>query len=116
MVTEAQKYAALLREVEAEVTGRWGEGRINPTKERIAVLLPSPPPVIDISAGQVNSKRSHAVPSAWRTRWKSSRPTSRPMTPAASSMCAGVLMPTMAQSIIGFCSVTASTSCVMLML
>ena len=39
MVTEAQKYAALLREVEAEVTGRWGEGRINPTKQRIAALL-----------------------------------------------------------------------------
>ncbi|MGN6609021.1 MAG: bifunctional tetrahydrofolate synthase/dihydrofolate synthase [Jatrophihabitans sp.] len=39
MATEAEKYASLLRQVEAEVTGRWGEGRINPTTERIAALL-----------------------------------------------------------------------------
>ena len=39
MTTEAEKYAILLRQVEAEVTSRWGEGRIHPTTERIAALL-----------------------------------------------------------------------------
>jgi dihydrofolate synthase/folylpolyglutamate synthase len=39
VVTEAQKYADLLRQVESEVTTRWGEGRIAPTRERIAALL-----------------------------------------------------------------------------
>jgi dihydrofolate synthase/folylpolyglutamate synthase len=39
MTTEAEKYAALLKQVESDVTGRWGEGRINPTTERIAALL-----------------------------------------------------------------------------
>jgi dihydrofolate synthase / folylpolyglutamate synthase len=39
VVTEAEKYASLLRQVEAEVTSRWGEGRLEPTKERIAALL-----------------------------------------------------------------------------
>jgi len=39
MATEAEKYAILLRQVEAEVTSRWGEGRIHPTTERIAALL-----------------------------------------------------------------------------
>jgi dihydrofolate synthase/folylpolyglutamate synthase len=37
--TEAEKYASLLRQVEAEVTSRWGEGRIHPSTERIAALL-----------------------------------------------------------------------------
>jgi dihydrofolate synthase/folylpolyglutamate synthase len=39
VTTEADKYATLLRAAEAEVTARWGEGRMNPTKERIAALL-----------------------------------------------------------------------------
>jgi dihydrofolate synthase / folylpolyglutamate synthase len=39
VVSEAEKYASLLRQVEAEVTSRWGEGRLEPTKERIAALL-----------------------------------------------------------------------------
>ena len=39
MVTEANRYADLLRQVEAEITGRWGEGRLEPTKERIEALL-----------------------------------------------------------------------------
>lgn len=39
VVTEAEKYTALLRQVEAEVTSRWGEGRLEPTKERIEALL-----------------------------------------------------------------------------
>jgi dihydrofolate synthase/folylpolyglutamate synthase len=39
VVTEAEKYAGLLRKVEAEVTGRWGEGRLNPTVERISALV-----------------------------------------------------------------------------
>ena len=39
MVTEANRYADLLRQVEAEITGRWGEGRLQPTKERIEALL-----------------------------------------------------------------------------
>jgi dihydrofolate synthase / folylpolyglutamate synthase len=38
-VTEAQKYGALLAQVEEQITGRWGEGRMNPTKERIAALV-----------------------------------------------------------------------------
>jgi dihydrofolate synthase/folylpolyglutamate synthase len=37
--TEQQRYAALLRQVEAEVTSRWGEGRMHPTRERIEALL-----------------------------------------------------------------------------
>jgi dihydrofolate synthase/folylpolyglutamate synthase len=32
-------YGALQREAEAEITSRWGEGRINPTRERITQLL-----------------------------------------------------------------------------
>ncbi len=32
-------YAALLRQVEADVTSRWGEGRMHPTRERIEALL-----------------------------------------------------------------------------
>jgi len=39
VVTEANRYADLLRQVEAEITGRWGEGRLQPTKERIEALL-----------------------------------------------------------------------------
>ena len=39
VVTEANRYANLLRQVEAEITGRWGEGRLQPTKERIEALL-----------------------------------------------------------------------------
>ncbi|MDT4943878.1 MAG: dihydrofolate synthase / folylpolyglutamate synthase [Pseudonocardiales bacterium] len=39
MATEAEKYATLLRQVEAEVTGRWGEGRMQPSLERIAALV-----------------------------------------------------------------------------
>ncbi len=39
MVTEAEKYADLLRRVEDEVTSRWGEGRLHPSTERIRALL-----------------------------------------------------------------------------
>ncbi len=39
MATEAEKYAALLAQVETEVTSRWGEGRMQPTKARIEALL-----------------------------------------------------------------------------
>lgn len=39
MATEAERYAALLREVEAVITARWGEGRMHPTRERIHALL-----------------------------------------------------------------------------
>lgn len=39
MATEAERYASLLRQVEADVTARWGEGRMQPTTERIAALL-----------------------------------------------------------------------------
>lgn len=39
MATEAEKYAALLHQVEAEVTSRWGEGRMQPTTERIDALV-----------------------------------------------------------------------------
>ena len=38
-VTEKEKYAGLLRQIEAEITTRWGEGRMAPTVERIAALL-----------------------------------------------------------------------------
>jgi dihydrofolate synthase/folylpolyglutamate synthase len=37
--TEAQKYRALLHQVEIEMTSRWGEGRMDPTKERIQALV-----------------------------------------------------------------------------
>jgi dihydrofolate synthase/folylpolyglutamate synthase len=37
--TERERYAGLLRQVEAEVTARWGEGRMHPTTERIAALV-----------------------------------------------------------------------------
>jgi dihydrofolate synthase/folylpolyglutamate synthase len=37
--TERDRYVALLRKVEAEVTTRWGEGRMHPTRERIEALL-----------------------------------------------------------------------------
>jgi dihydrofolate synthase/folylpolyglutamate synthase len=39
VATEAERYAAQLREVEAVITARWGEGRMNPTRERIHGLL-----------------------------------------------------------------------------
>jgi dihydrofolate synthase/folylpolyglutamate synthase len=39
VATEAERYATLLRQVEAEVSARWGEGRMEPTVERIAALL-----------------------------------------------------------------------------
>jgi dihydrofolate synthase/folylpolyglutamate synthase len=39
MASEEQKYAGLLRQVEAEVTSRWGEGRMQPTTERIDALV-----------------------------------------------------------------------------
>ena len=39
MATEAERYTALLREVEAVITARWGEGRMSPTRERIHALL-----------------------------------------------------------------------------
>ena len=39
MATEAERYAAQLREVEAVITAKWGEGRMNPTRERIHALL-----------------------------------------------------------------------------
>jgi dihydrofolate synthase/folylpolyglutamate synthase len=38
-VTEAQRYADLLRMAELDITSRWGEGRMNPTKERIEALI-----------------------------------------------------------------------------
>ena len=38
-MTEKERYAALLRQVEAEITSRWGEGRMHPTRERIEALL-----------------------------------------------------------------------------
>jgi dihydrofolate synthase / folylpolyglutamate synthase len=38
-VTEAQRYADLLRMAELDITGRWGEGRMNPTRERISALV-----------------------------------------------------------------------------
>ena len=39
MTTEKETYAALLRQAEAEITSRWGEGRMYPTRERIEALL-----------------------------------------------------------------------------
>ena len=36
---DADQYVTRLREVEAQITSRWGEGRIHPTKERIAALV-----------------------------------------------------------------------------
>ncbi|MCL2780079.1 MAG: bifunctional folylpolyglutamate synthase/dihydrofolate synthase [Actinomycetia bacterium] len=36
---EKDRYEARLRQVEAEVTSRWGEGRMSPTRERIAALV-----------------------------------------------------------------------------
>jgi dihydrofolate synthase / folylpolyglutamate synthase len=39
VVTEAERYTSLLRQVEAEVTSRWGEGRMQPTIDRIAALV-----------------------------------------------------------------------------
>jgi len=39
VATEAERYAKQLREVEAVITARWGEGRMNPTRERIHALL-----------------------------------------------------------------------------
>jgi dihydrofolate synthase/folylpolyglutamate synthase len=38
-VTEAQRYADLLRMAELDIASRWGEGRMNPTKERIEALV-----------------------------------------------------------------------------
>jgi dihydrofolate synthase/folylpolyglutamate synthase len=37
--SEKERYAALLHQVEAEITSRWGEGRMHPTRERIEALL-----------------------------------------------------------------------------
>ncbi len=39
MVTEVEKYAGLLRQVETDIGSRWGEGRLEPTTERIQALL-----------------------------------------------------------------------------
>jgi dihydrofolate synthase/folylpolyglutamate synthase len=39
MSTSADKYTGLLRQVEAEITARWGEGRMHPTTERIDALV-----------------------------------------------------------------------------
>ena len=39
MANEQERYESLLRQVEAEVTARWGEGRMQPTTERIDALL-----------------------------------------------------------------------------
>jgi dihydrofolate synthase/folylpolyglutamate synthase len=38
-MTEKERYTALLRQVEADITSRWGEGRMHPTRERIEALL-----------------------------------------------------------------------------
>jgi dihydrofolate synthase/folylpolyglutamate synthase len=38
-VAEEQSYASLLRQIEADVTSRWGEGRLQPTTERIRALV-----------------------------------------------------------------------------
>ncbi|MGH3261546.1 MAG: bifunctional folylpolyglutamate synthase/dihydrofolate synthase, partial [Trebonia sp.] len=38
-MTEAQKYAALLRQVEAEIFGRRGEGHVHPTNDRMRALV-----------------------------------------------------------------------------
>jgi dihydrofolate synthase/folylpolyglutamate synthase len=37
--SEAERYAVLARQAEAEIVGRWGEGRIHPTRERIEALM-----------------------------------------------------------------------------
>jgi dihydrofolate synthase / folylpolyglutamate synthase len=37
--TEAEKYAALRRRIEAEITQRWGEGRMAPTLDRVRALV-----------------------------------------------------------------------------
>ncbi|MDT4936961.1 MAG: dihydrofolate synthase / folylpolyglutamate synthase [Pseudonocardiales bacterium] len=39
MTANGDKYASLLRQVEADVTSRWGEGRLQPTTERIDALV-----------------------------------------------------------------------------
>jgi dihydrofolate synthase/folylpolyglutamate synthase len=39
VATGDDRYATLLRQVEAEVTSRWGEGRMQPTTERIEALV-----------------------------------------------------------------------------
>jgi dihydrofolate synthase/folylpolyglutamate synthase len=39
VLTEADRYAGLARDVETEIVGRWGEGRIHPTRARIEALL-----------------------------------------------------------------------------
>jgi dihydrofolate synthase/folylpolyglutamate synthase len=39
VVTEAKRYADLLRMAEVDITSRWGEGRMSPTKERIEALV-----------------------------------------------------------------------------
>jgi dihydrofolate synthase/folylpolyglutamate synthase len=38
-VTEAKRYTDLLRMAEVDITSRWGEGRMSPTKERIEALV-----------------------------------------------------------------------------
>ena len=38
-VTEVERYADLLRMAELDLTARWGEGRMHPTKERIEALV-----------------------------------------------------------------------------
>jgi dihydrofolate synthase/folylpolyglutamate synthase len=38
-VTEAKRYADLLRMAEVDITSRWGEGRMSPSKERIEALV-----------------------------------------------------------------------------
>jgi len=38
-VTEVKRYADLLRMAEVDITSRWGEGRMSPTKERIEALV-----------------------------------------------------------------------------
>src|SRR4051812_36838186 len=39
VVTEAQRYAQDLRQIESEIFGRRGEGHVNPTNERMAALV-----------------------------------------------------------------------------
>jgi dihydrofolate synthase/folylpolyglutamate synthase len=38
-VAEEQRYASLLRQIEADITTRWGEGRLQPTIERIRAIV-----------------------------------------------------------------------------
>lgn len=38
-MTETERYADLLRMAELDLTSRWGEGRMNPTRERIKALV-----------------------------------------------------------------------------